>query len=640
MREHAGAILVAVGYAALALAEGGFGERVLASAAIAIWWLVIVGLFIRVWPGSRAPQVAIVAGACLAALGALSGTSLLWADDAGRAFADTLLPVAYLGLFAFVVLVSPRSSARSWLGGLAAAIAAVAAIALLSRVEPGLFGGADRELAEQLPLAADRLSYPLGYWNALAAVMAIGAVLLVWLGAHARTVLGRALATAALALPVLAVYLTQSRGGVAASVVGLAVLVVAGRRRARLLAVAALGGAGGALLVALAAGREAFRTPFGGEAAESQGLEMGAAIVATLAVVALVSHLADRRLSALALPRIDVSPRVAGRLAIAAAVLVVVVAPASGAVDEFSDPGGFSGAEEERITVQGSGRYQFWSVALDAFADQPLGGIGAGNYELAWNADPPIPWVVEHAHSLYLKMLAELGVLGPALMLAFLALGAAAGAARLRRSSGSEVPAALAVLAAGALSASLEWTWEIPAAFGPVVVAVALLTGLATLRPEWPRGLPERESRSLPEWLGSATSQRERFGLGVALMLAGFACLWISGVVLLTEIQLAESRAAVDRGDLDEAATNARYATTIQPWAAEPRLQLAQVEELRGRIDAARDALEEAIERSPEDYQTWIVAARVASAAGMDAEARRASQRAAELSPVPLVPPS
>jgi tetratricopeptide (TPR) repeat protein len=132
---------------------------------------------------------------------------------------------------------------------------------------------------------------------------------------------------------------------------------------------------------------------------------------------------------------------------------------------------------------------------------------------------------------------------------------------------------------------------------------------------------------------------RERFGLGIATLLCGLACIWIAGVVLLGSIQLAQSRAAVDRGDLDDAANNASFAESIEPWSSGASLQLAQVEELRGRLFEARVWADEAISESPHDWHGWYVAARIAIRAGDQGAADRALERAAELSPLPLPEP-
>ncbi len=71
------------------------------------------------------------------------------------------------------------------------------------------------------------------------------------------------------------------------------------------------------------------------------------------------------------------------------------------------------------------------------------------------------------------------------------------------------------------------------------------------------------------------------------------------------------------RGDLDDAANNASFAESIEPWSSRASLQLAQVEELRGRLDEAARRADEAISESPGDWQNWYVAARIAREAGI-----------------------
>jgi tetratricopeptide (TPR) repeat protein len=121
-------------------------------------------------------------------------------------------------------------------------------------------------------------------------------------------------------------------------------------------------------------------------------------------------------------------------------------------------------------------------------------------------------------------------------------------------------------------------------------------------------------------------------------MLAGFACIWIAGVSLLSTVQLDESRAAADEGDLDDAAENARYAAAIEPWSPEPRIELAGIEVLRGRLDEAQDAAAEAVDRAPGDFRTHLVLARILSRQAEAAEARAELERANALSPLPLPP--
>ena len=116
--KHGTIVLVAVAYTALALSNGGSSQRLTAAATIAVWLAVAVGAAARLWSLRRVPRSAVVAGGCVAGLGALTALSMLWADDAGRAFAAFVRVAGYIGLFTLVALCVPRSGVRAWLAGL------------------------------------------------------------------------------------------------------------------------------------------------------------------------------------------------------------------------------------------------------------------------------------------------------------------------------------------------------------------------------------------------------------------------------------------------------------------------------------------------------------------------------------------
>jgi Flp pilus assembly protein TadD len=169
------------------------------------------------------------------------------------------------------------------------------------------------------------------------------------------------------------------------------------------------------------------------------------------------------------------------------------------------------------------------------------------------------------------------------------------------------------VLATGGILAATDWIWEIPVAFGPLVVAAALLTGAATQE--------------------TASAQSRPRGLAVVLLAAGWLAICAGGLVMLSEVKLDASHDAARRSDLDSAGRDARDAITLQPWAAEPRLQLGLVRERAGDLGGARESLEEAIERAPRDWRLWLVSARIETKAGRLARARRSLARARELNP-------
>ena len=119
----------------------------------------------------------------------------------------------------------------------------------------------------------------------------------------------------------------------------------------------------------------------------------------------------------------------------------------------------------------------------------------------------------------------------------------------------------------------------------------------------------------------------------MATLLIGWAAIWAGGDLFLTEVKLGDSRDAAEAGELSAAAQDARDASTIQPWASEPKLQLALVEELDGDLEAANRDLGEAIERAPENWQLWFVRARLKVKMGDVDGADQALERARELNP-------
>jgi hypothetical protein len=614
--KHGTVLVVAVAYTALALANGGSSQRLTAAATIAVWLAVAVGALARAWSLRSVPKEAVVAGACLAGIGILTALSMIWANDSGRAFAAFVRATGYLGLFTLVVLCVPRSGVRAWLVGLALGLTVVCALSLGTRFDPSLFGGGGRDLGAVLPTARGRLSYPIGYWNGLAAILAAQSLLLMWFGARATTRLWRAVAIGLLPLPVLALYLTSSRGGFAAVVAGGLVLIAIERRRLILLAGAVLGAAGGGLLVVFADPRGAFLDGLANEAARDQGLEVGLATLVCVLAVGFIRYLLDAPLVELA--RRAVPWRIAAPALVAVALVAVLLVDPEAHVDYARDAGPGSG---HLLSAGGSNRSAYWETALDAFASKPVTGIGGGNYVLYWNAHPEVALPVVNAHSLYLEMLAELGILGLLGVLGF--LGTAALVGWRARAARPEAAPALAVLAAGAVTAGLEWTWQIPAAFVPAIAAVGLLTAAPSEAPA-PRRQPVRG--------GSSGS----FGLGIAIIGIAWASIWAAAIVLITDFKLDASRAAAARGDLVAAANDARDAASVQPWSPEPRLQLALVDELAGNLRAARVAAGLAIDRAPGDWRAWATAARIDARRERYPAAGAAFIKADELSPLPV----
>jgi hypothetical protein len=455
---------------ALAFFHGGFGADARVAAGAGAWLLVAVAAVAAPAPlrRSRSPASgnrgwpAWLAIAGLAGLLALTLASLAWAPIAAVAYADAQRVALYLGaLLAGLALL--RAVPRAVVPALAAGTVVVILAGLSERLVPWLV-----EL-ERSASAGGRLSAPLGYWNAMGAMAAMGLALCAGLaGDSERPARIRALAAAAAPVLGAGVALSFSRGALIAAAAGLVTIALArsspaqGRALLIAAAAAAVAGVAAALLPAVAdlSGSDATRTAQG---AVLTAILLLAGAVAALAVRAFARREAAGRLSTT--PARFPRPRLvaAAAVAIALAGLGVLVAVEAGGDDPAF------GATAERLGSVQSNRYEYWRVAVSSFADHPLLGTGSGGFQVEWLRERTIPEGARDAHSLPLETAAELGLLG-LLALALLVTGVIAGASRR-----TDV-AAIGGLVAWAAHVCIDWGWEMPS-----VTLVAVLLGAAVL---------------------------------------------------------------------------------------------------------------------------------------------------------------
>jgi len=622
------ALLVAVGLFWLAFDGGTYALTSRAAAAIVIWWAIALAVALGLWPRARIPVPALAAVGLVAAYAALNTLSTIWADSEERAFNEFDRSALYLGIFLLPVLAAPRGrTARRWVYGMAAAITAIGIVALASRLFPSAFSGSvASELPQLLPSAKSRLSYPVNYWNGLATFIALGLPFLLLAAVTAQNAVVRGLSL--VPIPALAgtMYLTSSRGGAISAIAGVVVLVaLAGRPwRSAAAVLVATGGAAGGIAV-LHARPELVETILETNTAAGRN----AAIL--IALVGAATGLAWGLLSLLPIRSPGLSPilRIAAS-AVALAVLaagVVALKPAERfeSFKEVRPELAEAGVQEHLLSTNGSGRWQLWQSAIDAFRDAPFLGQGAGSYEGWWALHGDLSFFVRDAHSLYLEALAELGVVGFTLVLAFLALGYVTALRRLRASQpeGRATTAALiAALVVYTVEAGVDWLWELPAVSAVAFVCLGLLTGPATLKPQ----------ASSP---GSALrpSHRAQIATRAAVVLLALGLIVAQGIPLLAQVGVDRSRAAVQAGNGDAALEYARAANRVQPWAETPLLQLALVEEQLGDIDGALATITEAGDRVSSDWRIWLVRARIETKAGQPQAAQRSLARAVALNP-------
>jgi uncharacterized integral membrane protein len=435
----------------LAFAEGGHDYRPRLIALIAAG--VLLGLWALVGPGPLPrDRRALLAIGALGGYAAWVAISAGWAPLGDVARADLERALLYAAALALgATLWRCRRAARAVEPALAAGALIVCGYGLLGRLLPSVVS------LEDSRLAGARLFQPLGYWNAEGTLAALGLLLCVRLiGDRTRPRPVRLLAAAASVPLGVVLYLTFSRGALVAFAAGAVILLAVAPTWSQLRGLA-IGVEPAGFAIAICAALPAVNDLSGDR--DTEGALALAGILALMIVAAALAAWASRvedeetvRLGRLPLP--PRAPLIAAVLAVALVVVPLV------AGDSDRAPG--FGETSSRIVSTGSNRYEYWDVALRSFADHPLAGVGTGGFAVEWRRERTLDEVVQDAHSLYLETGAELGLVGLALLLAAW-LGVALAARAALREDPVLVAGPVAVLAAWALHAGIDWDWEMPA---------------------------------------------------------------------------------------------------------------------------------------------------------------------------------
>lgn len=410
-------------------------------------------------------------------LAAWVAVSRRWSSQPEVAGADAERVVLYAGwVMAGAVVWRPRRLARLAEPAVAAGIVVVVLYGLAGRWLPGVVA------LDATASAGGRLEQPLTYWNATGLLAAVGAVLCVRIaGDGERLPLSRMVAAAAWVPLVCGVYLSFSRGALAALVAALVVLVLCApsRRQAR----AVLVGLGTGVVAVVASGvLPGVRALEGSERArEREGLiALGVTIAAMAAAAALTARATRIQPHPARRDAFRVTP--AARWITVALIVAGVVGPVL-LSRERSTPAPEFGANSQRFASVQSNRYAYWRVAVDTFRHHPVAGVGSGGWGTEWLRERRIAESARDAHSIELETLAELGLVGfAALLLAF--GGILRSAVDVQRRDPVLAAGACAALTAWLAHATIDWDWEMPGATLPVLTLAAMLLARAeTLEP-------------------------------------------------------------------------------------------------------------------------------------------------------------
>lgn len=506
------------------------------------------------------PLLGVAVGAmALLAVWMLASTG--WSDSSARAMIEFDRALLYLlALVLFGSLPRQAGTLRWMLRGVALAMVFVCVVAFVTRTLPDVW-------SVPAGLQSQRLNYPLGYWNALGLLAALALVFCLHLTCSAREPRPVHL-TAAAATPVVAstLLLTFSRASLVAAALGLVTYLVVGRPKLALTGLLASVPATAFAVVT------AYNANFASDFVKGQGYSpltaAGAAeardlaiTVAACAGVALLIRALGMLVLDRELARVRLSRRVRRGLALAGAglaslalVVGVVQATHGGWLDEQADRLGDdsplqTGDYRDRLSNPGLGRVALWRVAMDAFQEQPLHGTGAGTYRLVWERHRRTQTNSTDAHSLYLETLAELGLVGTALLVVALLAIIGGVAWRVRGTQRAVYAALLSGAVVWVAHAAVDRGFEIPG----VTIWMFAAGGLALSRPA-----PETAAR--------------RIGWPVrAVLLTGLLLLAIAPARLaLSQHHLGKSGQAYRDGRCAEAISQARSSISVLGNRPEP----------------------------------------------------------------------
>jgi tetratricopeptide (TPR) repeat protein len=672
-------VAVLIGATGFAFLSGGYIPQRATPFAVALLLLAAVWVWLV-----RPQRPSVLYLAALAAFTAFTlwvGASTMWSFGPDLSWNAFNLSLLYLAVAAAVGLTPARR--------LQLRVLSLAFVALCAAV--GLYAFAGKTLPDVVTHAQKygRLDSPVGYWNVLALLMAMGIVVAVALASRAHSPIAVRAAAAAAAVPMaFAFFFSYSRGGYVALAVGLLIYFAVTTTRLASSVTLALIVAPAAVAVwwvrdldtlFTATTDDALRAAEGGVLLRWSLLAL--AVTAVLQVAVALLH---RRLP---------WPRWL-RIAAGAVLLAVVLGGSSGAGWLFvRDHGGGEwvrqqyrlfvtdgdertpGADPGRVFSLNTGRPPLWREALEQYRVLPAKGTGAGTFFFTHERFRRDGGVVKHAHSQWLNVLSELGWIGLALFAAAMALFAAASFRRLFRDRGERERPLLAALQAGVFAflvhISWDWDWDMAVAGSIFFLFAAASAAFITTRsndladsaaltapPETgaPSPSPDGEEtraqgaagahweQPVAVWMGPTVEygRSGRHGavshipLPVRIALSGLALLaafsWLPPY--LGERAAVRAVSAAGVGELTLALREAEKAHGRNPLAVRPLITQALVQQQLGRGRSALETLDRAVALQPQNadvhYHRGIVLLR---ALGRSDEAAEAFRRALELDP-------
>jgi O-antigen ligase len=618
---------------ALAMSGGGFSVSSRHIAGLVVWLIVVGLLALGVAGRSLLAKPFYWASGLLLGLAIWSAISSLWSGSVELSVTEADRVLMYLGVFLAAFLLAQTNQRRQRFGeGIAIALTLVAILALATRLLPHVFALSFDESK------GSRLQYPLGYWNGDAILFSFAAALCVWMSRRSLSNALRWFSVGALPAVLLALYFTHSRGGVLTLIIAAGTLIVLSRDRLWYLATLLIAAVLTLPALFLAHSYTNLANNLDFPPIVGQGVRVGGVLLLGITVT-LLAYWALQRLERRASPaleralKISRDRRVLRGIALIGLVALVIAGILFGgtAWHKFtsSDIGTSSGLAE----ASSRGRAQFWDVALEAFAEKPIVGHGAGTYGFAWDQLRTLHMTNTQAHSLYLQALDELGIVGGLLAVGLVLFLLWTGFTAWRAAGGRErelYAILLGVSLAFAVGVAYDWFWQM-AVIGSVFFMATGILVAARCGQLW-RARAAARAREGAQL--ETDGESRRFGLTIA----GLAIAWLTMLALtgplLVDHEISASTNAAHEQEFESAVNHAETARSIEPWAATPYVQLGLLAQAQGDYAGAIHRFGQAIDREDHNWTLYYLRAKAEHQAGQKEAAQNDLNEAKRLNPL------
>ena len=604
---------VLVAFLYVGIFDGGYFSREIYLACTGLWAMLGLALLLN-WDWVRLPEGA---AAPLAILAAMTGWIILtafWSISPNATLIDFGRAAFYLAIFIAVLIGPEGRKAVVWTASVFVALATgLAMFALLAKVNPSLS-------ADYL-YAGGRIMGTIGYWNGLAALMAVTMPLALWLAASEWVSwTGRMAATLALAILGLALFFTLSRGGLLVAIAAVALyLILAPERLGGILSLLAAFIPGGVMAWYGSTALPSLQTALAGDRIDgAQGQRFAFALMAALTATLVL------KAAALLLP--SRLPRTRNGAVILAAswglVLVLILGIGMAERHRISDkihqlqsqtavqvydysqnPIDQQGVA--RLASTSNNREEYWSIGLTNFRDHPLVGSGAGTYQFADARLRSVNGLARDPHSIWVRFLSDQGIIGFALLLALLGSLGWLFTRQVRRDRSLLKEGIYIALIVGCLAwladSTFEWNWELPAVAVPFFLFAALAVRLGSAGE--PDAVRQAETAAAaPDGPRSVVSRAQPVSTRLKAALVALSMLLSIVFLMLLFSQVETERASnlLNAGDLGGAEAAARTAHKLNYLNGSPLLTLGEVAQQRGDYIAARDFMTSALDRDPQ----------------------------------------